>query len=53
MFMRLTGWLAAGLAMLITLTLVVGELTDSGQRRWWAARPLTDSIQRIGQTAEE
>jgi hypothetical protein len=41
MSMRLIGWLAAGLAMLITLTLVVGELTDSGQRRWWAARPLT------------
>jgi hypothetical protein len=38
---RLTGWLAAGLAMLITLTLVVVELTDAGQRRWWAARPLT------------
>jgi hypothetical protein len=27
--------------MLITLTLVVGELTNTGQRRWWAARPLT------------
>ena len=27
--------------MLITLALVVGELTDAGQRRWWAARPLT------------
>jgi hypothetical protein len=39
--MRLTGWPAAVLAMLITLTLVVGELTDAGQRRWWAARPLT------------
>ena len=35
------GWLAAALAMLITLALVVGELTDTGQRRWWAARPLT------------
>jgi hypothetical protein len=41
MSMRLTGWLAAGLAMLITLTLVVVELTDAGQRRWWAGRPLT------------
>ncbi len=27
--------------MLITLTLVVGELTNAGQRRWWAAHPLT------------
>jgi len=27
--------------MLVTLTLVAGELTDAGQRRWWAARPLT------------
>jgi hypothetical protein len=27
--------------MLITLTLVAGELTNGGQRRWWAARPLT------------
>jgi len=41
MSLRFTGWLAAGLAMLITLTLVVVELTDAGQRRWWAAHPLT------------
>jgi hypothetical protein len=27
--------------MVITLALVAGELTDAGQRRWWAARPLT------------
>ena len=27
--------------MLVTLALVAGELTDAGQRRWWAARPLT------------
>lgn len=39
--MRLTGWTAAILAMLVTLALVVGELADPGQRRWWAARPLT------------
>jgi hypothetical protein len=39
--MRLIGWPAAVLAMLITLALVIGELTDAGQRRWWAARPLT------------
>lgn len=38
---RLIGWLAAVLAMLITLTLVAGELTNAGQRRWWEARPLT------------
>jgi hypothetical protein len=38
---RLTGWPPAILAMLITLTLVAGELTSAGQRRWWAARPLT------------
>ncbi len=41
MSMRLTGWPAAVLAMLITIALVIGELTDAGQRRWWAARPLT------------
>jgi hypothetical protein len=35
------GWLAAVLAMLITLALVAGELTDAGLRRWWEARPLT------------
>jgi hypothetical protein len=38
---RLIGWLAAVLATLITLTLVVGEITNAGQRRWWAAHPLT------------
>jgi hypothetical protein len=27
--------------MLITLTLVIDELTNAGQRRWWTARPLT------------
>lgn len=41
MFTRLLGWPAAVLATLITLALVAGELTDAGQRRWWAARPLT------------
>ncbi len=40
---RLIGWLAAILAMLITLALVVGELADAGQRRWWAAHPLATS----------
>jgi hypothetical protein len=38
---RFLGWPPAVLAMLITLALVAGELTDAGQRRWWAARPLT------------
>jgi hypothetical protein len=38
---RLLGWPAAVLAMLIRLALVAGELTDARQRRWWAARPLT------------
>ena len=38
---RLIGWPAAVLTMLITLALVAGELTHAGQRRWWAARPLT------------
>jgi len=37
----LIGRTAAVLAMLITLTFVIGELTAAGQRRWWAARPLT------------
>lgn len=38
---RLTGWLAAALATLIMLALVLVELTDARQRRWWAAHPLT------------
>jgi hypothetical protein len=38
---RLIGWSAAVLAMLVALTLVVGELRDAGQRRWWAGHPLT------------
>jgi hypothetical protein len=37
----LVGWPAAILATLITLALIAGELIDAGQRRWWAARPLT------------
>src|SRR5215471_2897640 len=27
--------------MLVTLALVIVEVTDAGQRRWWAAHPLT------------
>jgi hypothetical protein len=38
---RFTGWSAAVLAVLVTLALVVGELTGAGQRRWWATHPLT------------
>ena len=38
---RFLGWPPAVLATLITVGLVVGELTDAGQRRWWATRPLT------------
>ena len=38
---RLVGWLAAVLATLIALALVLVEVTDAGQRRWWAAHPLT------------
>ncbi len=36
-----TGWPAAALAMLVTLALVAGELTDAAQRRWWSAHSLT------------
>src|SRR5579859_5251590 len=38
---RLVGWLAAVLATLIMLELVLAEVVDAGQRRWWAAHPLT------------
>jgi hypothetical protein len=38
---RFLGWPLAVLATLITVALVVGELTDAGQRRWWATHPLT------------
>jgi hypothetical protein len=38
---RFLGWPPAVLATLITVGLVAGELTDAGQRRWWATRPLT------------
>ena len=37
----LIGWSAAVLALLVTLTLIIVKLTDAGQRRWWAAHPLT------------
>ena len=38
---RFIGWLAAVLATLIAVALVSAELANAGQRRWWAARPLT------------
>jgi hypothetical protein len=37
----LTGWLAAVLAMLVTVALIVGEITSAGQRRWWGSHSLT------------
>jgi hypothetical protein len=42
--MRFLGWPPAVLATLITVALVVGELTNGGQRRWWATRPLTTDV---------
>jgi hypothetical protein len=38
---RMTGWLAAALAMLVTLGLIVDEINDAGQRRWWESHSLT------------
>lgn len=37
----MTGWLAAVLAMLVTVALVVGEITNAGQRAWWGSHSLT------------
>ena len=38
---RLLGWAAAVLAILITLALIIGEITDAAQRSWWGAHSLT------------
>ncbi len=38
---RLAGWLAAGLAMLVTLALILLEITDAAMRRWWSGHSLT------------
>jgi hypothetical protein len=38
---RLMGWLAAGLAVLVTVTLIVGEITNAAQRSWWGSHSLT------------
>jgi hypothetical protein len=37
----LIGWLAAALAMLVTVVLIVGEITNAGQRSWWGSHSLT------------
>ncbi len=38
---RLLGWAAAGLVMLITLALIVDEVTNAAQRSWWGNHSLT------------
>ena len=38
---RLLGWAAAVLVILITLALIIGEITDAAQRSWWGAHSLT------------
>jgi hypothetical protein len=40
---RLRGWLAAVLVMLVTVALIVGEINNAGQRRWWGSHSLTTS----------
>ena len=35
------GWLAAGLAVLVTVALIVVEITDAAQARWWGSHSLT------------
>ena len=35
------GWLAAVLAMLVTMALIVGEITNAVQRSWWGSHSLT------------
>ena len=37
----LLGWADCALAVLITLALIVGEITNAGQRSWWGAHSLT------------
>jgi hypothetical protein len=38
---QLRGWAAAAAAMLVTMALVIGDITDGALRRWWEAHPLT------------
>jgi hypothetical protein len=35
------GWLTAVLPMLVTVGLIVGEITNAAQRRWWGSHSLT------------
>ena len=35
------GWLAAGLVMLVTVALIIGEITNAAQRGWWGSHSLT------------
>lgn len=37
----MAGWLAAVLAVLVTVALIVGEITNAGQRNWWGSHSLT------------
>ncbi len=38
---RLLGWAAAGFVVLITLALIVDEITNAGPRSWWGNHSLT------------
>ena len=38
---RLLGWAAAVLVILITLALIIGEITNAAQRSWWSGHSLT------------
>jgi hypothetical protein len=35
------GWLGAGLVILVTVALIVVEITNAGQRDWWGSHSLT------------
>jgi hypothetical protein len=35
------GWLAAGLAMLVTLALIIDEIANAAVARWWGSHSLT------------
>lgn len=38
---RVMGWLAALLVVLVTVALIIMEITNTGQRRWWGSHSLT------------
>jgi len=40
---RWAGWLAAIAVTLVTIALVILDITDSGFRRWWLLHALTTS----------